>query len=149
MIKFLINQHNLFPFKRVKDICPLPGAGENHPLPLLLPLHIQIEDDLLNGGPFPTRRSGKKSSVVRLRHERESLFVFRDTNGKTKKAFPVFTTGTDNTINHSRSSGRGREIQETNPVIWKCFKSIFFLWKCSSLYKLSIWCNANVKCYLI
>ena len=33
----------------VEDVCPLPGAGQNRPLPLLLPPQVQIEDDLLNG----------------------------------------------------------------------------------------------------
>ena len=28
----------------VEDVCPLPGAGQNRPLPLLLPHHIYIED---------------------------------------------------------------------------------------------------------
>ena len=54
---------------------------------------------------------------LRCRHERESLFAFRDVNAKTKKAFPVFGTGTGNTRNHSLSLGREREIQETNPVV--------------------------------
>ena len=35
--KFIKNQHNRFPFERVENICPLPGAGQNNPLPLLLP----------------------------------------------------------------------------------------------------------------
>ena len=35
--KFLKNQHNRFLFERVENICPLPGAGQNNPLPLLLP----------------------------------------------------------------------------------------------------------------
>ena len=64
--KFIKNQHNIFPFKRVEDVCPLPGAGQNRPLPLLLPPHVQIEDDLLNGSPCPTWRNAKKSSWVRL-----------------------------------------------------------------------------------
>ena len=46
--KFIKNQHNRFPFERVEDVGPLPGASQNHPLPLLLPPQIQIEDDLLN-----------------------------------------------------------------------------------------------------
>ena len=32
----------------VEDIFPLPGAGQNRPLTLLLPPHIHIEDDLIN-----------------------------------------------------------------------------------------------------
>ena len=55
---------------------------------------------------------------LRCRHERESLFAFRDVNAKTKKAFPVFGTGSGNTRNHSLSLGREREIQETIPVVW-------------------------------
>ena len=31
----------------VKGVCPLPGAGQNRPLPFLLPPHTQIVDDLL------------------------------------------------------------------------------------------------------
>ena len=46
----------------LEDVCLIPGAGQNCPLPLLLPPHIQIEGDLLNGGPCPAWRSGKSSS---------------------------------------------------------------------------------------
>ena len=66
--KFIKKQHNRFPFERVEDFCPLPGAGQNNPLPLLLPPHVQIEDDLLNGGPCPTWRSGKNSSCGEAYH---------------------------------------------------------------------------------
>ena len=38
----------------VEDGCPLPGAGQNRPLPLILPPHVQIKDEFLNGGPCPT-----------------------------------------------------------------------------------------------
>ena len=34
---YIKNQHNIFPFEIVEDVCPLPGAGQNNPLPLLLP----------------------------------------------------------------------------------------------------------------
>ena len=51
-------------------------------------------------------------------HERESLFVFWDGKGKTKKAFPVFGTVTGNTGNHSRSLGRERENPNIIPVKW-------------------------------
>ena len=34
----------------VKNVCPLPGEGQNHPLPLLLPHHLQLEDDFHDGG---------------------------------------------------------------------------------------------------
>ena len=51
--KLIKNQQNIFQFERLEDVCPLPGAVQNNPLPLLL-LHVQIEDDLLNGGPCPT-----------------------------------------------------------------------------------------------
>ena len=44
-----------------KDVCPLPGASQNRPLPLLLSPQNQIEDDLLNGGTCPTWRSWKSS----------------------------------------------------------------------------------------
>ena len=47
---------------------------------------------------------GNLLSCIARRHERESLFAFRDGNGKTKKAF--------------RCSGREWEIQETIPVVW-------------------------------
>ena len=57
---------NTIPFEGVKDVYPLPGAGQNRPLPLLLPPHVQIEDDLLIGGPCPTWRSEKNLCVVRL-----------------------------------------------------------------------------------
>ena len=50
------------------DVCPLLGAGQNRPLPLLLPPHVQIEDDLLSGGPCPTWRSGKNSSCGEACH---------------------------------------------------------------------------------
>ena len=30
----------------VKDVCTFPGDGQNRPLPLLLPDHVQLEDDL-------------------------------------------------------------------------------------------------------
>ena len=55
--KFIKNQHNRFLFERVEDACPLPGSGQNHPLPLLLPPHVQIEEDLLNGGPCGGKNS--------------------------------------------------------------------------------------------
>ena len=64
--KFIKNQYNIFPFERVEDVCPLPGGGQNRPLLPVLPSHVQIEDDLLNGGPCPTLRSGKTLPVVRL-----------------------------------------------------------------------------------
>ena len=35
--KFIKNRLNRFTFERLKDVCPLPGAGQNRPLPLLLP----------------------------------------------------------------------------------------------------------------
>ena len=35
--KLIENQHNIFSFERVEDVCPLPGAGQHSPLPLLLP----------------------------------------------------------------------------------------------------------------
>ena len=54
----------------VEYVCTLPGAGaeagQNRPLPLLLPPHVQIEDDILDGGPCPTWRSGKSFPVGRL-----------------------------------------------------------------------------------
>ena len=31
----------------VEDVCPLPGAGQNRSLNLLLPPDVQIEDDLI------------------------------------------------------------------------------------------------------
>jgi hypothetical protein len=58
--KFIKNQPNIFPFERLEDVCLLPGDGQNNPLPLLLPPHVQIEDDLLNCGPCPIWRSAKK-----------------------------------------------------------------------------------------
>ena len=65
-IKCIKNQYNNFPFVRVKDVCPLPEAGQNRPLLFLLSSHVQIEDDLLNCGPCPTWKSGKTLPVVRL-----------------------------------------------------------------------------------
>ena len=38
----------------VEDVCPLPRTGQNRPLPPILPPHVQIEDDLLDGGHCPT-----------------------------------------------------------------------------------------------
>ena len=66
--KFIKNQHNRFPFERVDDVCTLPGAGQNCPLPLLLPPHVQIEDDLLNAMVVlaPHREVAKTLHVVRL-----------------------------------------------------------------------------------
>ena len=49
-----------------KDVCSLPGAGQNCPLLLLLPSHVQIEDDLLKGGPCPIGEVVKTLPVVRL-----------------------------------------------------------------------------------
>ena len=47
------------------------------------------------------------------------IFVFRNGNGKTKKAFfSVVATETENTRTHSPSSGQGREIQEPIPIVW-------------------------------
>ena len=66
--KLLKKQHNRFPFERIEDVCPLPGAGQNNPLPLLLLPHVQIEDDLLNSRPCPTWRSGKNSSCGEACH---------------------------------------------------------------------------------
>ena len=57
-------------------------------------------------------------SRVCSRHERESLFAFWDGNGKTKRAFPVFETGTGNTRSHSCSLGREWEKQEIIPIVW-------------------------------
>ena len=37
----------------VEEVCPLPCAGQNRPLPLLLPPNVQIEDDLISGAPCP------------------------------------------------------------------------------------------------
>ena len=42
MHKFLLNYNAI---EVVEDVCPLPGTGQNRPLPLLLPPHIQIKDD--------------------------------------------------------------------------------------------------------
>ena len=50
----------------VEDVYPFPGAGQNRPLPLLLPPHVQIGNDLLNGGPCHTWRGGKSCPVGRL-----------------------------------------------------------------------------------
>ena len=66
--KLIKNQHNRFPFQRLEDVYPLPGAGQNRPLPLLHHPYVQIEDDLLNGSPCPTWRSGKISSCGQTCH---------------------------------------------------------------------------------
>ena len=66
--KFIKYQHNKFPFERVEVVCPLPGAGQNRPLLLLLPSHVQIKDNLLNGGHCLTQRSGKNSSCGEACH---------------------------------------------------------------------------------
>ena len=34
--KIIKNYHNIIPNKIVDDVCPLPGAGQDHPLPFLL-----------------------------------------------------------------------------------------------------------------
>ena len=57
----------------VKDVCPLPGAGQNRSIPVFLPLHTQIVDDLLNGGPCPTWRSCKSSSCGEACHTQASF----------------------------------------------------------------------------
>ena len=49
----------------VKDVCTLPGAGQKCPLPLFLPPHVEIEDDLLNVGPC----QAKALPVVSLPHK--------------------------------------------------------------------------------
>ena len=33
---------NRFPMKMVEEVCPIPGAGQNHPLPLLLPFTFRL-----------------------------------------------------------------------------------------------------------
>ena len=38
----MINQHNISSIIMVEPVCPLPLAGQNRPLPLLLPPHVQI-----------------------------------------------------------------------------------------------------------
>ena len=48
----------------IEDVCPLPGVGQNCPLALLLPHPVQIKDDLLVGGPYPTWISCKTSSCA-------------------------------------------------------------------------------------
>ena len=62
--KFINNKYNRFPFERVEDVGLLLGSGQNHPLPLLLPQHVQIEDDLLNGGPCPVVRLAPHKLIV-------------------------------------------------------------------------------------
>ena len=37
----------------VGEVYPLTGVDQNHALPLLLPPHVQMEDDLLYSGPCP------------------------------------------------------------------------------------------------
>ena len=49
-------------------VCPLLEADQNRLLSLLPTPHVQIEDDLLNGGPCPTLRSCKSSSCVKACH---------------------------------------------------------------------------------
>ena len=50
------------------DVFPFPGAGQNCPLPFFLPPHVQIEDDLINGGPCLTWISCKSSSCGEASH---------------------------------------------------------------------------------
>ena len=52
----------------VDDVYPHSGEGQNRPLPLHLPPHVQIYDDLLNGGPCPTCRCGKNSYCAEVWH---------------------------------------------------------------------------------
>ena len=61
----------------VEDVCPLPGAGQNRPLHLLLPPHVQIEDDLINGGPCPPEDGevAKALHVVRLATHKLLVYV--------------------------------------------------------------------------
>ena len=66
--KFIKNQRNRFSFERAEDVCLLPGAGQNRPLLLLLPSHVQIKDDLLNGDPCPTLRSETNTSCGEACH---------------------------------------------------------------------------------
>ena len=51
---------------RQEHVCPLPGAGQNGPLPLLLRHHNGIEDTLINGGPYPHGQVAKALPVVRF-----------------------------------------------------------------------------------
>ena len=87
-----------------------------------------------------------------------NFFAFWDGNGKTKKAFPVFGTGTGYKRNHSHSSGRERDNQNFIPVkrdgngkFESALKAYFCLQKCSYLHKLSIfkasalWADAFYK----
>ena len=41
------NKHTRFPNEMIEDVCPLPGAGQVRPLPLLLPPHVHIEDSMV------------------------------------------------------------------------------------------------------
>ena len=59
----------------VEDVCPLSGAGPNCPLPLLIPPHVQIKDDLFNSGPFPHGEVAKALPVVRLATHKRLVFV--------------------------------------------------------------------------
>ena len=47
-----ITQHIFF-IEVVKDVDPLPGDGQKCPLPLPLPHHVQLEDDLFDQIVFP------------------------------------------------------------------------------------------------
>ena len=54
----------------VEDVCPLPEADKNCPLPLLL------GDDFLNRGPCPTRRGCKKPSCGKACHTQIIVSVY-------------------------------------------------------------------------
>ena len=64
--KYIKNQHNRFPFERVEDVSPLPGAGQNRPLPLLLPHTFRLRMIFSMVVLAPHGDVAKTFSVVRL-----------------------------------------------------------------------------------
>ena len=60
------NQHDRFPFERVKDVCLIPGSGQNRPFSFLLPPIVQIEEYILKSGFSPHGEVAKAFLVVRL-----------------------------------------------------------------------------------
>ena len=62
----VLKTNYIFPIEMVADVCPLPGTGQNLPLPLLLPLRFRsrmISSMVVNA---PHGKVAKSLPVVRL-----------------------------------------------------------------------------------
>ena len=64
--KFIKNQSNRFPFVRVEDVCPFPGAGQHRPVALLLPHMFRLRMIFSMIVLVPHGEKAKTLPVVRL-----------------------------------------------------------------------------------